>query len=109
MYLGIDLGTSNSAIVGNDGVDLRLFKTSEGSDVLPSAIMIDRRGGMFVGKRAYDQDAFSPGSVVKQFKRLMGTTSSITFKDAGVTMTPEQASTEILKALLSQVQIAVGD
>jgi molecular chaperone DnaK len=109
MYLGIDLGTSNSAIVGNDGVELRLFKTSEGSDVLPSAIMIDRRGGMFVGKRAYDQDAFSPGSVAKQFKRLMGTTSSIIFKDASVTMTPEQASAEILKTLLSQVRIAVGD
>ena len=43
MYLGIDLGTSNSAIVGNDGRELRLYKTVDGSDVLPSAIMIDRR------------------------------------------------------------------
>ena len=49
MYLGIDLGTSNSAIVGNDGRELRLFKTVDGADVLPSAIMIDRRGGMFIG------------------------------------------------------------
>ena len=46
MYLGIDLGTSNSAIVGNDGRELRLYKTVDGADVLPSAIMIDRRGGM---------------------------------------------------------------
>jgi molecular chaperone DnaK len=109
MHLGIDLGTSNSAIVGNDGKELKIFKTSEGYDVLPSAIMIDRRGAMFVGKRAYDQDAFSPDSVAKQFKRLMGTTSVISFKDASLTMTPEQASSEILKTLLSQVRMALGE
>ena len=42
MYLGIDLGTSNSAVVGNDHGAMRHFKTAEGTDVLPSAIMIDR-------------------------------------------------------------------
>jgi molecular chaperone DnaK len=109
MYLGIDLGTSNFAIVGNDGGELRIFKTTDGYDVLPSAIMIDRRGAMFVGKRAYEQDAFSPESVAKKFKRLMGTTSPITFKGAGRTMTPEQASSEIIKALLVQAEIAIGD
>ena len=66
MYLGIDLGTSNSAIVGNDGRELRLYKTVDGADVLPSAIMIDRRGGMFIGLRAYEQDAFSPENVGKK-------------------------------------------
>ena len=60
MYLGIDLGTFNSAITGNDGQELKLFKTIDGYDVLPSVLMIDRRGAIFVGKRAYDQDAFSP-------------------------------------------------
>jgi molecular chaperone DnaK len=64
---------------------------------------------MFIGKRAYDQDAFSPESVAKRFKRLMGTNSPITFKGADRTMTPEQASSEILKALLVQAEIAVGD
>jgi molecular chaperone DnaK len=79
MHLGIDLGTSNSAIVGNNRGELRHFKTPDGTDVLPSAIMIDRRGGMLVGKRAYDQSAFSPESVAQGFKRLMGTSSSIQF------------------------------
>jgi molecular chaperone DnaK len=97
MYLGIDLGTSNSAIAGNDGREVRLFKTTDGYDVLASAIMIDRRGAMFVGKRAYDQDAFSPENVGKRFKRLMGTTSPITFKSAERTLTPEEASSEILQ------------
>jgi molecular chaperone DnaK len=109
MYLGIDLGTSNSAIVGNEGNELRLFKTTDGSDVLPSAIMIDRRGAMFVGKRAYEQDAFSPENVGKRFKRLMGTTSPVIFKSADRTMTAEEASSEVLKALLAQARMAAGE
>src|SRR6266849_4001757 len=109
MYLGIDLGTSNSAIAGNDGRELRVFKTTDGYDVLPSALMIDRRGAMFVGKRAYEQDAFSPENVGKRFKRLMGTTSPVTFKGAGRTMSPEEASSEILKALLAQAQMSAGE
>ena len=108
MYLGIDLGTSNSAIVGNDGDLLRLFKAIDGSDVLPSAIMLDRRGGMFVGKRAYEQDAFSPENVGKRFKRLMGTKSPVEFKSAGRSMSPEDASAEILKTLLAQAEMAAG-
>lgn len=108
MYLGIDLGTSNSAIVGNDGRELRLYKTVDGSDVLPSAIMIDRRGGMFVGKRAYEQDAFSPENVGKKFKRLMGTSSPIEFKSADRSMSAEEASAEVLKTLLAQASLAAG-
>jgi len=109
MYLGIDLGTSNSAIVGNDGRELRLFKTVDGADVLPSAIMIDRRGGMFIGKRAYEQDAFSPENVGTKFKRLMGTSSPIEFKSATRSMSAEDASAEVLKTLLAQAKLAVGE
>jgi molecular chaperone DnaK len=109
MYLGLDLGTSNSAIVGNDGSSLKLFKTPEGTDVLPSAIMMDRRGGMLVGKRAYDQAAFSPENVAQGFKRLMGTSSQITFTGSERTMRPEEASAEILKTLIAQARMAVGD
>ncbi|MGO9400298.1 MAG: Hsp70 family protein [Xanthobacteraceae bacterium] len=109
MYLGIDLGTSNSAIVGYDPGKLRLFKTAEGTDVLPSAIMIDRRGAMFVGKRAYDQAAYSPENVAQGFKRLMGTSSTVTFVASGRTMTPEQASSEVLKALVAQAKMEAGE
>jgi molecular chaperone DnaK len=108
MHLGIDLGTSNSAIVGNNRGELRHFKTPDGTDVLPSAIMLDRRGGMLVGKRAYDQSAFSPENVAQGFKRLMGTSSSIQFSN-GKTMTPEEASSEIIKALVAQARMSAGD
>lgn len=109
MYLGIDLGTSNSAIVGYDAGRLRLFKTAEGTDVLPSAIMIDRRGAVFVGKRAYDQAAYSPENVAQGFKRLMGTSSTITFAGSKGSMTPEEASAEVLKVLVAQAKMDAGD
>jgi molecular chaperone DnaK len=109
MYLGIDLGTSNSAIVGYDAGKWRLFKTAEGLDVLPSVIMIDRRGSMLVGKRAYDQAAYSPENVAQGFKRLMGTSSTIVFGATGRTMTPEEASSEVMKALIAQAKMDAGE
>lgn len=109
MYLGIDLGTSNSAIFGNERGALRLFKTVDGGDVLPSAIMVDRRGNMHIGKKAYEQTAFSPENVALGFKRLMGTSSTVAFSATNRTMTPEEASAEVVKALLAQARMAVGD
>jgi len=109
MFLGIDLGTSNSAIVGSDGETLRLFKTVEGMDVMPSAIMIDRRGGLFVGRKAYDQSAFSPQSVQQKFKRLMGTGSTVEFPDTDRSLTPEEASAEVIKALVGQARRDIPD
>ena len=108
MHLGIDLGTSNSAIYGYDDAGLRLFKTVKGADVLPSALLIDRRGGLHVGETAYDQLAFSPDRVAKGFKRLMGTSSNA-FPTPEHSITPEEASSEIIKALVSQVRLAAGE
>lgn len=109
MYLGIDLGTSNSAVVGSDGGTLRLFKTVEGMDVMPSAIMVDRRGAMFVGRKAYDQSAYSPQNVALRFKRLMGTGSAIDFPGSGHRLTPEEASAEVIKALVAQARTDLPD
>ena len=107
MYLGIDLGTSNSAVVGNQGGQLRLFKTADGRDVLPSVLYIDRRGARYVGSRAYEQLQLAPQNCGQGFKRLMGTDSRLTI--AGQTLTPEECSAEVIRALLTQVRAAVGD
>lgn len=108
MYLGIDLGTSNSAIVGNNKSDLKLFKTAEGTDVLPSVININKQGNRFVGSRAYQQAFTSPDNVARAFKRLMGTNSPITFAASGVSMSPEECSTEIIRTLLAQAKTEGG-
>jgi molecular chaperone DnaK len=108
MYLGIDLGTSNSAVVGIDDAGIRLFKTDDGKDVLASAIHFDRRGHMTVGTRAQAQAELSPGNVAQGFKRLIGSSSQIELEGAGKTISPEEASAEIIRQLLRQVASATG-
>jgi molecular chaperone DnaK len=109
MYLGIDLGTSNSAVVGNADGALRLFKTSDGRDVLPSALFIDRRGHRFVGTKAYDQGLLAPQNVAMGFKRLMGTSTPIMLEGSGIDLSPEEASTEILRTLVGQANAEAGE
>lgn len=97
MYIGIDLGTTNSAITSFDGKTTRVWKSPEQNDVTPSAIYIAKRGGMFCGKKAYDNAPLNPNNAALLFKRLMGSSTKIRLGD--IEMTPEECSAEILKTL----------
>ena len=107
MYLGIDLGTSNSAVVGHIDGELRLFKTSDGTDVLPSSIYLDKRGHRFVGKAAYDRLMSTPQNVAQGFKRSMGTKNPVSF--AGQVWSPVECSAEIIKVLVGQAMTEAGN
>tara|TARA_Y100001968_G_scaffold136434_1_gene124474 strand:+ start:683 stop:3172 length:2490 start_codon:yes stop_codon:yes gene_type:complete len=97
-FVGIDLGTTNSVISTFDGNETRVWKSPEQNDVTPSVIYIDKRSKYF-GKRAYDNEPYSPDNTAKLFKRLMGTNTPIEFSALGLTKTPEECSAEILKIL----------
>ena len=109
MYIGIDLGTSNSAIVGIEGGQLRVFKASDGADILPSAIYYAKSGNKFVGRRAYEQLAVAPNDVAREFKRLMGTSGSISLSAVSKELTPEDCSAEIIQTLVRQAKTERGD
>lgn len=96
-YVGIDLGTTNSAICSYDGESVRLYKSPEQNDVTPSAIFIDRRGNKYLGKRAYDSAARNPDNAATKFKRMMGTSTPVKLAAVDVIMSPEECSAEILK------------
>jgi molecular chaperone DnaK len=98
-YIGIDLGTTNSAICSYDGEEIKIWKSPEQNDVTPSAIYVDRRGNKYFGKRAYDSAPHSPDNAATLFKRLMGTSTPINLSGANLTKTPEECSAEILKVL----------
>ena len=98
-YVGIDLGTTNSAICSYDGEQTRIWKSPEQNDVTPSAIYLGRRGNKYVGKRAYDSAARSPDNTATLFKRLMGTSTPVKLPAVDVTMTPEECSGEVLRTL----------
>ena len=97
-YIGIDLGTTNSVISSFNGSETRIWKSPEGqTDVTPSALFIDKRGNKFCGQKAYNFSSQYPDNSATLFKRLMGTSTPISF--AGITMTPEECSSEVLKTL----------
>lgn len=98
-YVGIDLGTTNSAIASFDGESVSLYKSPEQHDVTPSAIFLDRRGNKFVGTRAYNNAARNPDNAAVLFKRMMGTSTPIKLKALDKTMTPEECSAEILRTV----------
>ena len=98
-YIGIDLGTTNSAICSYDGRNIRVWKSPEQNDVTPSAIYIDRRGNKYYGKKAYNQAPYNPTNSATLFKRFMGTNHRIEFESSNSSLTPEQCSAEILKVL----------
>lgn len=98
-YVGIDLGTTNSAICSFDGEKVHLYKSPEQHDVTPSVIFIDRRGNKYVGSRAYNSAAKNPDNAAVLFKRLMGTSTPVKLSAVNLTMTPEECSAEVLRAL----------
>ena len=99
IYVGIDLGTTNSAICTYDGKHTQVWKSPEQNDVTPSAIYIDRRGNTQYGQRAYNAAPMAPGNAATLFKRFMGTSTKIAFPAVHIEKTPEECSAEILKVL----------
>lgn len=97
-YVGIDLGTTNSAISTFDGENVRVWKSKKDqNDVTPSAIYVDKRGKRFYGKDAYLKSAQQPERCATLFKRFMGTNTKIKLADEE--LTPEECSAEILREL----------
>ena len=97
-FIGIDLGTTNSAVCSYDGSKTKIWKCPDQKDVTPSAIYFDRRS-KHVGARAYALAAANPDNSAVLFKRLMGTSTPISLSAVGMTKTPEECSAEVLKVL----------
>jgi molecular chaperone DnaK len=98
-YVGIDLGTTNSAICSYDGETVQLHKSSEQQDVTPSAVFFDKRGNKYIGSRAYNNAPRNHKAAATLFKRIMGTGTPVNLPAVGRTMTPEECSAEILRVL----------
>ena len=97
-YVGIDLGTTNSAISSFDGENVRVWKSKKDqNDVTPSAIYVDKRGKRYYGKDAYLKSSQQPDRCATLFKRFMGTSTKIKIGDES--LTPEECSAEVLREL----------
>ena len=102
--IGIDLGTTNSAVAVNIRGDISVVKNSSGSERTPSVFAVTSSGQKCVGQKAYEQ-CFRDASEVSisnsklEIKRLMGTKEEVHFGSANISLSPEEISAEILKSL----------
>ena len=107
MLVGIDLGTTNSAVaVWRDGAP-QLVPNALGKELTPSAVSIAKGGQTWVGEAALDRMATHPADTVTSFKRMMGTAATVTL--AGTTLTPEDLSAMVLRSLADDVEAATGE
>lgn len=104
--LGIDLGTTNSAVsIIRDGQPVMLL-TSDGEPIVPSVVGLDGEGKLLVGRAARNQALVAPERTVKSIKRKMGEDTKVSM--AGQTYTPQEISAMILRSLKAQAERALG-
>ncbi|HFE46434.1 MAG TPA: Hsp70 family protein, partial [Nannocystis exedens] len=102
-YVGIDLGTTNSAAAIFDGDSITPVRNAQGGTLTPSIVRIDSRGNMFVGSRARRYLENDPDNTRGEFKRLMGTAQEVEFPGSGQRHSPQALSAEILKSLRADI------
>lgn len=97
---GIDLGTTNSAIAVADDDGVRVIKNNDGWDCTPSAVWMPKPDVIHVGRRARERTDTQPDDAHAEFKLEMGVAGyHRRFGRAGLSLTPEQLSAEVLKSL----------
>jgi molecular chaperone DnaK len=111
LILGIDLGTTNSAVGAVESGFPILLADADGRRITPSAVWFGADGAVEVGRKALRRRTVEPGRVVTSVKRLMGRRHGeerefcvpmARAADGGVTVlgrSPEEVSAEILKEL----------
>jgi molecular chaperone DnaK len=70
--LGIDLGTTNSAMAVMEGGEAKIIENNEGARTTPSVVAISKTGDRLVGLIARRQAVTNPKNTIYGIKRLMG-------------------------------------
>lgn len=108
MIVGIDLGTTNSAIaVWRDG-RVELIPNSLGARLTPSAISVDENGRILVGLAARERQVTHPDSTATAFKRLMGTDRVLQL-GGQQGFRAEELSALVLRSLKADAEAYLGD
>ena len=70
--VGIDLGTTNSAIAVMEGGKPTVITNSEGGRTTPSVVSLTKKGERLVGQLAKRQAALNPENTIYSIKRFIG-------------------------------------
>ena len=106
--IGIDLGTTNSAVAVMEGGSPVIIPNSEGNRTTPSVVAFSKDGERLVGETAKRQAITNPDRTISSVKREMGSD----FKTAeidGKKYSPEEISAMILQKLKSDAEKYLND
>lgn len=103
--LGIDLGTTFSAMAVMEGGESRIIENKEGSRTTPSVVALAKNGEILVGVQARRQQVTNPKFTISVAKRLIGRR----FSDKEVQNTKRFLSYEIKEAQDGGVEVKMGE
>lgn len=103
--LGIDLGTTNSAMAVIEGGESRIIENQEGNRTTPSVVAINKSGERLVGLLARRQAVVNPKNTISSAKRLIGRR----FDDPEVKKDKEWFPYEIRSTGAGGVEIKMGE
>ena len=102
--IGIDLGTTFSAVAVMEGDAPKIIENIEGSRTTPSIVATAKTGERLVGQLARRQAVTNPKNTIFQIKRFMGHS----FDDAGVQKDKATLSFDVLKSATGGVEVTMN-
>ncbi|MHB9003181.1 MAG: molecular chaperone DnaK [Coriobacteriia bacterium] len=127
--LGIDLGTTNSAMAVLEAGEPTIIINAEGDRTTPSVVAFRKDGELIVGKAAKNQAVTNPENTVKSIKRFVGrkldevssemktvaykvvkgTENRAAVEVEGKVYTPEEISARVLQKLKGDAEKYLGE
>ena len=105
--VGIDLGTTNSAIAVLEGGEPTIIPNAEGARTTPSVVAFSKTGEVLVGEIAKRQAVTNVDRTISSVKRHMGT--DWTTEIDGKKYTAQEISARILQKLKSDAEAYLGE
>jgi len=103
--LGIDLGTTNSAMAIVEGGEPRVLENAEGQRTTPSIVAVGKNGERIVGTLAKRQSVTNPTNTIYQIKRFIGHS----FDEPAVQKDKEAVPFEMRKSASGGIEAKMGD
>jgi len=127
--IGIDLGTTNSAVAVFEGGEAKIIANKEGRNTTPSIVAFSDKGDILVGETAKRQMVTNPEKTIYSVKRIMGLmcneekaqeakdrlpyhvvdkNGACAIEVDGKTYTPQEVSAKILMKLKEDAEAYLG-
>ena len=127
--IGIDLGTTNSAMAVLEGGEPTIIINAEGDRTTPSVVSFQKDGELVVGKAAKNRAVTNPENTIASIKRFIGRNYSETASERGTVAynikngkdgrnmvdidgkeyTPEEISARVLQKLKADAEKYLGE